>query len=99
MGHCSRRHFLKTGVALAQFAGAASIPMKGATQTATDWVTLGNTDVKVTRLALEPEHIVGKYSATWASRSSRAWCATRMIVAFGSLKLRNHTARCTRCSV
>src|SRR5207302_529446 len=44
-------HFLKTGVALAQFAGAASIPIKGATQTATDWVTLGNTDVKVTRLA------------------------------------------------
>src|SRR3982750_3440591 len=51
MGHCSRRNFLKTGVALAQFAGAASLPIKGATQTATDWVTLGRSDVKVTRLA------------------------------------------------
>lgn len=51
MGHCSRRNFLKTGVALAQFAGVASLPIKGATQAATDWVTLGNTDVKVTRLA------------------------------------------------
>src|SRR3982750_2586715 len=51
MGHCSRRNFLKTGVALAQFAGVASLPIKGATQTATDWVPLGNSDVKVTRLA------------------------------------------------
>src|SRR3954454_5602892 len=51
MGHCSRRNFLKTGVALAQFAGVASLPIKGASQTATDWVTLGNSDLKVTRLA------------------------------------------------
>ncbi len=51
MNHRSRRDFLKTGLAAASFAGAASLPMKAANATATDWVTLGNSDVKVTRLA------------------------------------------------
>ena len=51
MSHCSRRHFLKAGVAAVPFVGAASLQIKGATATATDWVTLGRSDVKVTRLA------------------------------------------------
>ncbi len=51
MIHRSRRDFLKTGLAAASFAGAAALPLKAANDAATDWVTLGNSDVKVTRLA------------------------------------------------
>lgn len=46
----SRRDFLKTGVAAAF--GAAAIPnLRAAKGTATDWVTLGHSNTKVTRLA------------------------------------------------
>ena len=52
MAHCSRRHFLKTGLAAGALAGAGSLPaIATARPTATDWVTLGKSDVKVTRLA------------------------------------------------
>lgn len=52
MGHYSRRHFLKSGLAAAALAGAGSLPLSATRQTATDWVTLGKSGVKVTRLAL-----------------------------------------------
>jgi len=51
MAHYSRRDFLKTGLAAAALAGARSLPLRAARETATDWVTLGRSDVKVTRLA------------------------------------------------
>jgi 1-deoxyxylulose-5-phosphate synthase len=51
MADCSRRDLLKAGLAAATLAGAASVPLKAAPATATDWVTLGKSDVKVTRLA------------------------------------------------
>jgi len=51
MAHYSRRDFLKTGLAAAALAGAGSFPLKAARETATDWVTLGKSGVKVTRLA------------------------------------------------
>ena len=51
MAHYSRRDFLKTGLAAGALAGAGSLPLKAARATATDWVTLGKSDVKVTRLA------------------------------------------------
>ena len=51
MAHYSRRDFLKTGLAAASVAGTASLPLRAARATATDWVTLGRSDVKVTRLA------------------------------------------------
>jgi aryl-alcohol dehydrogenase-like predicted oxidoreductase len=47
----SRRDFLKTGLAAAALAGAGSFPLRAARETATDWVTLGKSGVKVTRLA------------------------------------------------
>lgn len=47
----SRRYFLKTGLAAAALAGTASFPIKATGDKATDWVTLGRSDVKVTRLA------------------------------------------------
>jgi aryl-alcohol dehydrogenase-like predicted oxidoreductase len=51
MAHYSRREFLKTGLAAAALAGAGSFPLRAAGETATDWVTLGKSGVKATRLA------------------------------------------------
>src|SRR6266704_5544458 len=51
MADCSRRNFLKTGLAVGVLAGTASLPLSAARQTATDWVTLGKSGVKVTRVA------------------------------------------------
>jgi aryl-alcohol dehydrogenase-like predicted oxidoreductase len=51
MAHCSRRNFLKTGLAAGAFAITGTLPVKAAGGTATDWVTLGKSHVKVTRLA------------------------------------------------
>jgi aryl-alcohol dehydrogenase-like predicted oxidoreductase len=49
MAQCSRRNFLKTGLAAGVLAGTGNL--RAARGTATDWVTLGKSDVKVTRLA------------------------------------------------
>src|SRR5215510_3526416 len=51
MALCSRRNFLKTGLAAGVLAGTGNFPLKAARGTATDWVTLGKSGVKVTRLA------------------------------------------------
>jgi 1-deoxyxylulose-5-phosphate synthase len=51
MAHFSRREFLKTGLAAGALASAGGLSLQAAPQTATDWVTLGKTGVKVTRLA------------------------------------------------
>ena len=51
MAHYSRRDFLKAGLAAVALAGAESFPLRAARETATDWVTLGKSGVKVTRLA------------------------------------------------
>jgi len=47
----SRRDFLKTSLAAGAIAGAGSLPLNAERQTATDWVTLGRSNVHVTRLA------------------------------------------------
>jgi 1-deoxyxylulose-5-phosphate synthase len=51
MPHFSRRDLLKTGLAAGALAGLETLPLHAEPQTATDWVTLGRSDVKVTRLA------------------------------------------------
>src|SRR5512142_1257713 len=51
MAQCSRRNFLKTGLAASVLAGTGSLPIRAARGTATDWVTLGKSGIKVTRLA------------------------------------------------
>jgi len=43
---------MKTGLAAGVIAATGSVPMRAARGTATDWVTLGKSNVKVTRLAL-----------------------------------------------
>src|SRR5215467_15334183 len=57
MTHRTRRDFLKkSGLALA----AAALPARAARRAATDWVTLGNSGVQVTRLALGTGTISGR---------------------------------------
>jgi aryl-alcohol dehydrogenase-like predicted oxidoreductase len=51
MDHRSRRDFLKTGLAAVALAGTGRAPAEAARGKATDWVTLGKSDIKVTRLA------------------------------------------------
>jgi aryl-alcohol dehydrogenase-like predicted oxidoreductase len=51
MAHYSRRDFLKTGLAAGVLATTGTLSLKAESQTATDWVNLGKTNVKVTRLA------------------------------------------------
>jgi 1-deoxyxylulose-5-phosphate synthase len=48
---CSRRGFLKAGLAAGVLAGTGGLPIRAASGKATDWVTLGKSGVKVTRLA------------------------------------------------
>lgn len=60
MGHCSRRNFLKTGFAAGMLAGAGGGILKAAKGSATDWVTLGKSGVKVTRLAFGTGTISGR---------------------------------------
>jgi aryl-alcohol dehydrogenase-like predicted oxidoreductase len=47
----TRREFLKTGLAAGAFAVTGSLPLSAVRATATDWVMLGKSGVKVTRLA------------------------------------------------
>jgi aryl-alcohol dehydrogenase-like predicted oxidoreductase len=51
MAHHSRRDFLKAGLAAGVLAGTGTLRLRAARGTATDWVTLGKSGVKVTRLA------------------------------------------------
>src|SRR3979409_2344319 len=51
MADCSRRNFLKAGVAASALAATGSLPLRAARGAAADWVTLGKSGVKVTRLA------------------------------------------------
>ena len=60
MAHYSRRNFLKTGLAAAALAGAGSFPLKAARETATDWVTLGKSGIRVTRLAFGTGTVGGR---------------------------------------
>jgi len=51
MSPFSRRDFLRTGAAAGALATLGTLPLAAEKQSATDWVTLGKSDVKVTRLA------------------------------------------------
>jgi aryl-alcohol dehydrogenase-like predicted oxidoreductase len=60
MPHSSRRDFLKAGFAAGGLAGAGLLPLRAARPTAPDWVTLGRSGVKVTRLAFGTGSISGR---------------------------------------
>lgn len=66
MSQCSRRNFLKTGLAAGTLAATGSLPLAARFSVtasggkATDWVTLGKSNVKVTRLAFGTGSVSGK---------------------------------------
>src|SRR6267154_4012485 len=60
MAHYSRRDFLKTSLAAGALATTGTLSLKAEPQTATDWVTLGKSNVKVTRLAFGTGSFSGK---------------------------------------
>jgi aryl-alcohol dehydrogenase-like predicted oxidoreductase len=51
MGHVTRRDFFKSGLAATVLAGAGVRPVRAAKRSAADWVSLGKSGVRVTRLA------------------------------------------------
>jgi aryl-alcohol dehydrogenase-like predicted oxidoreductase len=51
MSGYSRRDFIKTGIAAGALVGVGNLPLHAESRTATDMVTLGNSGMKVTRLA------------------------------------------------
>ena len=60
MSFHSRREFLKTGAAAGAMAFTGALPLAAGSQTATDWVTLGKSNVKVTRLAFGTGSVGGQ---------------------------------------
>ncbi len=60
MSQVSRRNFIKTGVAAGALASAGGLRVHAATNPATEWVMLGKSGVKVTRLALGTGTYSGK---------------------------------------
>ena len=60
----SRREFLKAGIAAGALATAGTLPLAAERRTATDWVTLGRSDVKVTRLAFGCGSMSGQVQAS-----------------------------------
>ena len=59
MSQYTRRELLKTGLAAGVLAVTGNLQLKAAQKTATDWVTLGKSNVKVTRLALGTGSVSG----------------------------------------
>jgi aryl-alcohol dehydrogenase-like predicted oxidoreductase len=60
MGNYSRRNFLRTGLAAGVLAATGRLPLRAARGSATDWVTLGKSGVKVTRLAFGTGTVAGR---------------------------------------
>jgi len=60
MGNYSRRNFLKAGLAAGALAATGRLPLRAARGSATDWVTLGKSGVKVTRLAFGTGTFAGR---------------------------------------
>jgi predicted aldo/keto reductase-like oxidoreductase len=60
MTPCSRRNFLRAGITAGALAALNGLPLRAAKGSATDWVTLGKSNVKVTRLAFGTGSVSGK---------------------------------------
>ena len=77
----SRRNFLKTGVATGALAGMGGFPLLAEPARATDWVTLGKSDVKVTRLAFGTGTHNGAVQRQLGQDRFTDWSATPTITA------------------
>jgi len=64
MTNHSRREFIKAGIAAGALATAGTLPLAAERRTATDWVRLGKSDVKVTRLAFGCGSMSGQVQAS-----------------------------------
>src|SRR5256884_9124902 len=60
MSHFTRRKLLKSGLAAGVVAATGHLPLPTGKQSATDWITLGKSNVKVTRLAFGTGSFSGK---------------------------------------
>ncbi len=60
MGNYSRRNFLRTGLAAGVLAATGRLPLRAARGSATDWVAMGKSGVKVTRLAFGTGTFAGR---------------------------------------
>src|SRR5262245_47290612 len=60
MADCTRRDFMKTGLTAGTLAVTGGLPLMAQRRTATDFVTLGRSGVKVTRLAFGTGSFSGK---------------------------------------
>jgi aryl-alcohol dehydrogenase-like predicted oxidoreductase len=60
MSHCTRRRFLKTGLAAGTLTLSGTLPLLARRGSATDMVTLGRSGVRVTRLAFGTGSISGQ---------------------------------------
>jgi len=64
MTNHSRREFIKAGIAAGALATAGTLPLAAERRTATDWVRLGKSDLKVTRLAFGCGSMSGQVQAS-----------------------------------
>ena len=98
MAQFTRRDFLKTGAAASVLSATGGMALaKPAQRLATDWVTLGKSNVKVTRLAFGTGTTAGARNANWGRRDSRAWSATLTTTASASSKPPKAITACRRC--
>ena len=98
MVQVSRRRFLKTGVATGALAGVGSLPLAAERTSASDWVTLGKSNIKVTRLAFGTGTHNGAVQRSSARTDSRILFATPTTTASASSRPLPPTLKCTRCS-
>ena len=96
MAHCSRRDFLKTGLAAGALAGRGNLPV-GAAGTATDWVTLGKSGVKVTRLAFGTGTFSGRMQRELGQDEFTRLVRYAYDRGIRFFETAESTARCTRC--
>ena len=97
MNPFTRRNFLKAGVAAGALASVETLNLRAEPGTATSWVTLGKSDLKVTRLALGTGTFSGKTQQELGQEDSRAWSATLTIAAFAFLRPPSRMASRNRC--
>ena len=97
MRHLTRRDFLRTSLAGTALAGAGGVTAWGQRRSHSDWVALGNSGVKVTRLAFGTGTFNGQVQRDLGQEASPGWCATRTTAAFGRSIPRNPTTEWRRC--
>jgi hypothetical protein len=86
---------VKTGLAAGAVAGAGSLSFAAPKQTATDWVALGDSGVKVTRLAFGTGSMGGQVQRDLGQEAftrTVRYASTRVS---GFSRRRNHMATCT----